>query len=185
MMINREEVREMFYHGFDSYMEHAFPHDELRPISCTPRWRSPSNARGDIDDNLAKSLANYCSLCTAVTPYHALPFNTQELTLVCSYSLTLVDSLDTLAVISLFTYHVEPMRHSQPALVCLQWHKKKKKKKQTVCHNFSPCNISLVMSCSIHLYTCVLTGIEIMGDDARFFDSIEKLILRLNFDKVY
>ncbi|XP_031382720.1 alpha-mannosidase I MNS4 isoform X2 [Punica granatum] len=31
----RDEVREMFYHAFDGYMEHAFPHDELRPMSCT------------------------------------------------------------------------------------------------------------------------------------------------------
>lgn len=30
----RDEVREMFYHAFDGYMEHAFPRDELRPLSC-------------------------------------------------------------------------------------------------------------------------------------------------------
>ncbi|XP_021692017.1 alpha-mannosidase I MNS4 isoform X2 [Hevea brasiliensis] len=30
----RDEVREMFYHAFDGYMEHAFPLDELRPLSC-------------------------------------------------------------------------------------------------------------------------------------------------------
>ena len=24
-----------FYHGFDNYMQHAFPHDELKPISHT------------------------------------------------------------------------------------------------------------------------------------------------------
>ncbi|KAF8030503.1 hypothetical protein BT93_E2825 [Corymbia citriodora subsp. variegata] len=30
----RDEVREMFYHAFDGYMEHAFPKDELRPLSC-------------------------------------------------------------------------------------------------------------------------------------------------------
>lgn len=24
----------MFYHGFDNYMQHAFPLDELRPMSC-------------------------------------------------------------------------------------------------------------------------------------------------------
>ncbi|KAK8709698.1 hypothetical protein V6N13_060707 [Hibiscus sabdariffa] len=29
-----DEVREMFYHAFDGYMEHAFPLDELRPLSC-------------------------------------------------------------------------------------------------------------------------------------------------------
>ncbi|XP_021897079.1 alpha-mannosidase I MNS4 [Carica papaya] len=30
----RDEVREMFYHAFNGYMEHAFPLDELRPLSC-------------------------------------------------------------------------------------------------------------------------------------------------------
>ncbi|XP_062004654.1 leucine aminopeptidase 2, chloroplastic-like isoform X2 [Rosa rugosa] len=28
------EVREMFYHAFNGYMDHAFPLDELRPHSC-------------------------------------------------------------------------------------------------------------------------------------------------------
>ena len=26
-------VKRMFYHGYDSYMKYAFPHDELKPIS--------------------------------------------------------------------------------------------------------------------------------------------------------
>ncbi|CAN1156914.1 Alpha-mannosidase I MNS4 [Linum perenne] len=30
----RDEVREMFYHGFDGYMKNAFPLDELKPLSC-------------------------------------------------------------------------------------------------------------------------------------------------------
>lgn len=30
----RDEVREMFYHAFNGYMDHAFPLDELRPLSC-------------------------------------------------------------------------------------------------------------------------------------------------------
>lgn len=29
------QVKEMFYHAFDNYMRHAFPLDELRPMSCT------------------------------------------------------------------------------------------------------------------------------------------------------
>eukprot|EP01127_Copromyxa_protea_P020355 TRINITY_DN680_c1_g3_i2.p1 TRINITY_DN680_c1_g3~~TRINITY_DN680_c1_g3_i2.p1 ORF type:complete len:422 (-),score=45.19 TRINITY_DN680_c1_g3_i2:64-1197(-) len=47
-------------------MEHAFPHDELKPMSCV--GRSPSEQRGTLDDVLG------------------------------DYSLTLVDSLDTLLV---------------------------------------------------------------------------------------
>ncbi|KAG6548383.1 hypothetical protein Mapa_010162 [Marchantia paleacea] len=31
----RDEVRDMFYHAFNNYMEHAFPMDELRPLSCS------------------------------------------------------------------------------------------------------------------------------------------------------
>ncbi|GLT70549.1 hypothetical protein SLA2020_426220 [Shorea laevis] len=29
----REKVREMFYHAYENYMIHAFPHDELKPLS--------------------------------------------------------------------------------------------------------------------------------------------------------
>ncbi|XP_051136813.1 alpha-mannosidase I MNS5 isoform X2 [Andrographis paniculata] len=30
-----EKVRQMFYHGYDNYMMHAFPHDELKPLTKT------------------------------------------------------------------------------------------------------------------------------------------------------
>lgn len=53
----RDEVREMFYHAFNGYMEHAFPRDELKPLSCGG------------EDTLG------------------------------GYALTLIDSLDTLAVL--------------------------------------------------------------------------------------
>ncbi|KAJ4756888.1 hypothetical protein LUZ62_091293 [Rhynchospora pubera] len=29
----RDEVRSMFYHAYDNYMAHAFPHDELKPLT--------------------------------------------------------------------------------------------------------------------------------------------------------
>lgn len=64
----REVVREMFHHCFDNYMRLAFPHDELKPLSCTPRSRNDPEDRGSLDDVLG------------------------------DYSLTLVDSMDTLAV---------------------------------------------------------------------------------------
>ena len=32
-----EETKKMFYFGYDSYMNHAFPMDELNPILCTGR----------------------------------------------------------------------------------------------------------------------------------------------------
>lgn len=64
----RDEVHEMFYHAFDGYMKHAFPLDELRPLSCGG------------EDSLG------------------------------GYALTLIDSLDTLALLGddeQFSYAVE------------------------------------------------------------------------------
>lgn len=31
----REQVRQMFYHAYDNYMQYAFPHDELKPLTKT------------------------------------------------------------------------------------------------------------------------------------------------------
>ncbi|KAL4633973.1 hypothetical protein ACB092_04G162900 [Castanea dentata] len=31
--VMREKVRKMFYHAYDNYMTHAFPHDELKPLT--------------------------------------------------------------------------------------------------------------------------------------------------------
>ena len=64
----REEAKGMFYHGYNNYMKHAFPWDELKPLSCKGRRWDRRN-RGDLDDTLG------------------------------GYSLTLIDSLDMLAVI--------------------------------------------------------------------------------------
>ncbi|XP_061053156.1 ER degradation-enhancing alpha-mannosidase-like protein 1 isoform X3 [Eubalaena glacialis] len=65
----RDLARGMFVFGYDNYMAHAFPEDELNPIHC--RGRGPD--RGDPSNlNINDVLGNY--------------------------SLTLVDALDTLAV---------------------------------------------------------------------------------------
>ncbi|XP_015787790.1 ER degradation-enhancing alpha-mannosidase-like protein 1 isoform X1 [Tetranychus urticae] len=64
-----QKTREMFQFGYDNYMKHAFPKDELNPILCTgrgPDILNPSNI--NINDVLG------------------------------NYSLTLVDTLDTLAI---------------------------------------------------------------------------------------
>ncbi|VDM70067.1 unnamed protein product [Strongylus vulgaris] len=64
------EAREMFYFGYENYMSHAFPADELDPIHCRGRghdYGNPSNI--NINDVLG------------------------------DYSLTLIDSLDTLVVL--------------------------------------------------------------------------------------
>jgi len=67
----RQETVSMFYHGFDNYMNIAFPEDELRPVSCVPLTRDPSNPRNvELNDVLG------------------------------NYSLTLIDSLSTLAILA-------------------------------------------------------------------------------------
>ena len=60
---------EMFDHAFGSYMKYAYPADELMPLSCKGRYRNLEASRGDIDEVLG------------------------------NYTLTLVDTLDTLALL--------------------------------------------------------------------------------------
>ncbi|CAF1186117.1 unnamed protein product [Rotaria sordida] len=68
----RLQVLDMFKHAFGSYMKYAYPADELMPLSCKGRYRGSEPSRGDIDDALG------------------------------NFSLTLVDSLDSLAVLGMF-----------------------------------------------------------------------------------
>ena len=39
----KNSAKEMFYHGYDSYMRHAFPLDELNPVACTGRGPDTNN----------------------------------------------------------------------------------------------------------------------------------------------
>uniref|UniRef100_A0A8C3PJ26 alpha-1,2-Mannosidase n=1 Tax=Calidris pygmaea TaxID=425635 RepID=A0A8C3PJ26_9CHAR len=64
----RDAARGMFVFGYDSYMRHAFPRDELDPLHC--RGRGPDHDPTNL--NINDVLGNY--------------------------SLTLIDALDTLAV---------------------------------------------------------------------------------------
>ncbi|OBT89406.1 hypothetical protein VE02_02079 [Pseudogymnoascus sp. 03VT05] len=66
----RQEAVDMFYHGYDNYMDIAFPDDELRPVSCKPLTRSNNPRNIDLNDALG------------------------------NYSLTLIDSLSTLAILA-------------------------------------------------------------------------------------
>uniref|UniRef100_A0A8C7HX98 alpha-1,2-Mannosidase n=1 Tax=Oncorhynchus kisutch TaxID=8019 RepID=A0A8C7HX98_ONCKI len=66
----RDQIVEMFDHAYGSYMKYAYPADELMPLSCRGRVRGLEPNRGDIDDSLGK------------------------------FSLTLVDTLDTLVVLN-------------------------------------------------------------------------------------
>ncbi|XP_034933786.1 ER degradation-enhancing alpha-mannosidase-like protein 3 [Chelonus insularis] len=65
----KEEARDMFYHAYNAYMDNAYPADELMPLSCKGRYRGSEADRGDIDSVLG------------------------------NFSLTLVDTLDTLVVL--------------------------------------------------------------------------------------
>jgi len=51
----REEVREMFQHAYNSYLDYAYPYDELRPLSCdgVDTWGSYSLTLIDALDTLA------------------------------------------------------------------------------------------------------------------------------------
>ncbi|KAM9306797.1 ER degradation-enhancing alpha-mannosidase-like protein 3 isoform 4-T6 [Pholidichthys leucotaenia] len=66
----RKQIIEMFDHAYGSYMKYAYPADELMPLSCRGRVRGQEPNRGDIDDSLGK------------------------------FSLTLIDTLDTLVVLN-------------------------------------------------------------------------------------
>lgn len=67
----RQDTRDLFYHGYTNYMTHAFPEDELKPLSCKPQTRNKENL---ADIGLNDVLGNY--------------------------SVTLVDSLSTLAILA-------------------------------------------------------------------------------------
>lgn len=66
----RSDTRELFYHGYDNYMLHAFPEDELKPITCQPLTRKDNPSDVGVNDVLG------------------------------NYSLTLIDSLSTLAILA-------------------------------------------------------------------------------------
>ncbi|GJE84706.1 glycoside hydrolase family 47 protein [Phanerochaete sordida] len=58
----RNTTRELWYHGYDSYMRYAFPMDELAPLSCTgrgPDWYNPANiATNDVAGNFSITLVD-------------------------------------------------------------------------------------------------------------------------------
>jgi len=66
----KEKTKQMIYHAFNGYMNYGFPEDELKPITCKGKTRDYDNPDNyGINDVLG------------------------------NYTLTLIDSLDTLAII--------------------------------------------------------------------------------------
>lgn len=77
-------TRSLFNHGFDSYVSHALPSDELRPLSCTGVGADPDRLHFGRNDAMG------------------------------NFSLTLIDSLDTLAVLGdqdRFEYYVDSLKN--------------------------------------------------------------------------
>ncbi|KAJ3723053.1 alpha mannosidase-like protein [Lentinula raphanica] len=58
----RSRTRKLWYHGFNNYMEHAFPLDELTPLSCSgkgPDWADPTNiGANDVAGNFSLTLVD-------------------------------------------------------------------------------------------------------------------------------
>ncbi|CAG8444055.1 9668_t:CDS:10 [Ambispora leptoticha] len=82
-------TQEMFYHGFDNYMKHAFPDDELNPIQCIGRGSDKQNPQS-ADNDQSGIIYN---LSTFI--FNNIMIND----VLGDYSLTLVDSLDTFVVL--------------------------------------------------------------------------------------
>ncbi|XP_055009162.1 ER degradation-enhancing alpha-mannosidase-like protein 3 [Boleophthalmus pectinirostris] len=80
LIVYREQIIEMFDHAYGSYMKYAYPADELMPLSCKGRVRGQEPNRGDIDESLGK------------------------------FSLTLIDTLDTLVVLNKLDEFEEAVR---------------------------------------------------------------------------
>lgn len=66
----KNQTKQLFYFAFDNYLDHAFPFDELKPISCTPKTRNFTHA----DDTATNDVLG-------------------------NFSATLVDSLTTIAIL--------------------------------------------------------------------------------------
>ena len=63
----REQAREMFMFGYSNYMQHAFPMDDLRPISC-----GGHNTQGGIANTLIDSL-DALMVCCHPTEVGSMP----------------------------------------------------------------------------------------------------------------
>ncbi|KAH9491475.1 ER degradation-enhancing alpha-mannosidase-like protein 2 [Bulinus truncatus] len=58
--VYREKVKQMFYHAYEGYLKHAYPYDELQPLTCKGHdtWGSYSLTLIDAMDTLAV-MGNY------------------------------------------------------------------------------------------------------------------------------
>ncbi|OZJ02135.1 hypothetical protein BZG36_04798 [Bifiguratus adelaidae] len=89
----RESAREMFSHGWDNYKRWAFPADELNPLLCSGRGRDR------LKPLVLIGLRPQLHMTQMDLHAHALLRNNININdILGDYSLTLVDTLDTLPV---------------------------------------------------------------------------------------
>jgi mannosidase alpha-like ER degradation enhancer 2 len=81
-------VKDMFYHAFDGYMQHAFPLDELRPLSCQGEDSLGGYALTLVRINRLVTHVFFLAFVSSVE-YHHSP--------ICFFEQ--IDSLDTLALL--------------------------------------------------------------------------------------
>eukprot|EP01087_Luapelamoeba_hula_P007799 TRINITY_DN1914_c1_g1_i1.p1 TRINITY_DN1914_c1_g1~~TRINITY_DN1914_c1_g1_i1.p1 ORF type:complete len:607 (+),score=80.30 TRINITY_DN1914_c1_g1_i1:134-1954(+) len=63
VFVNRKEVEGMFYHSYRGYMKHAFPADQLAPLSCRAYQRKGADYHlGDFSLSLVESLSTLAVL---------------------------------------------------------------------------------------------------------------------------
>ncbi|KAG8747282.1 alpha mannosidase-like protein, partial [Ceratobasidium sp. 428] len=85
----REETRRLWHHGFDSYIDHAFPMDELMPKSCRgrgPDWANPSNIGiNDVMANFSLTLVDNLDSFVAFNNYSGFDWAVRQTINVVSF----------------------------------------------------------------------------------------------------
>ncbi|KAL7620345.1 hypothetical protein AAE478_009339 [Parahypoxylon ruwenzoriense] len=101
----RQETVDMFYHGFDNYMKIAFPEDEVRIIKPLNTKKKQDEEQEEDDDVEEEARRKYFRTLRPVScsPLTRDPLNPRNIALndvLGNYSLTLIDSLSTLAILA-------------------------------------------------------------------------------------
>uniref|UniRef100_A0A8C7D2H4 alpha-1,2-Mannosidase n=1 Tax=Oncorhynchus kisutch TaxID=8019 RepID=A0A8C7D2H4_ONCKI len=58
-----EKIKSMFYHAYNSYLDHAYPYDELRPLTCDGQDTWGSLSFNTCDNELLNGLPILLPLC--------------------------------------------------------------------------------------------------------------------------
>ena len=112
----KEEVREMFWYSYNSYMEHAFPKDELCPLSCTGKdtWGSYGLTLVDALDSLAV-MGNMSEFARAAQiVIRSIDFNIDKNVSVFETNIRIVGGL--------LSAHFLSEEHFHPSLASPLWH---------------------------------------------------------------